>query len=206
VKLLWVIALLAGLLFAGGLLGLDRVVASWSVHDQAGESIFGAGTGLMDLLALKEISNFLLGLLLLAVAIGLLIVRATRGIGWPLLYVAAVQFAATIVADLSKPQFGRLRPDEATMQSAGADTWFVGANAFPSGHTAFYAGLFFPLLLLLPRWAVVWLLPPLFIAIARVVQHDHYLSDVAASIALAALLSIGLSFILRRDQRRTTES
>jgi membrane-associated phospholipid phosphatase len=78
------------------------------------------------------------------------------------------------------------------------DVWFVGANAFPSGHTAFYAGLFFPLLLLLPRAALLWIVPPFFIAMARVIAHDHYLSDVSASLALAAFLAIFLDVIRRK--------
>ena len=77
------------------------------------------------------------------------------------------------------------------------DLWFVGASAFPSGHAAFYSGLFFPLMLILPRWTFLWLLIPLFIIIARVVQHRHYLSDVTASIALAAVLAIAFRFLLR---------
>jgi membrane-associated phospholipid phosphatase len=111
-----------------------------------------------------------------------------------------VQFATTVVADLSKPPFGRLRPHEAMELPALQDTWFVGANSFPSGHTAFYAGLFFPLVLIFPRWLLLWLLPPFFIAVARVVEHDHYLSDVAASLTVAALLAVGFSRLRRHGR------
>jgi membrane-associated phospholipid phosphatase len=47
--------------------------------------------------------------------------------------------------------------------------------------------------------------PPFLIAVARVVEHDHYLSDVTASIALAALLAIAFKVVLRRRDRATTE-
>ncbi len=196
--LLWGIVILAAAVTIAGLLGLDHRVASWSDIAQPGEGWLSNGTSLLDLLALKDISNFLLGSLMIAGAI-LLALRRTWQLGRSLLYLASVQFVATVIADLSKPPFGRLRPYEAMADGRMGDTWFVGANSFPSGHAAFYAGLFFPLVQILPRWTLIWVLPPLFICIARVVQHDHYVSDVTTSIALAALLAIGFRFILRSD-------
>jgi membrane-associated phospholipid phosphatase len=43
-------------------------------------------------------------------------------------------------------------------------------------------------------------LPPLFIAAARVLEHDHYLSDVSASLALAALLAAGLAALAEKGR------
>ncbi len=40
----------------------------------------------------------------------------------------------------------------------------------------------------------------MFIAAARIVSNDHYLSDVAISLALAASLAVAFSFILRRAE------
>jgi membrane-associated phospholipid phosphatase len=202
-KRLWLAAAVAALLAVAGLLGLDSAVAKGTAGGSAGP-VWDLGTRALDLLALKEVSNFLLGALLLAAAGLLLALRRTRGWGWPLLYLALVQSVATVAADLSKPPFGRLRPFEAAAQG-GVDTWFVGANSFPSGHTAFYAGLFLPLTVLLPRWALLWVLPPLFIAAARVLEDDHYLSDVAASLALAAALAAALAPLARRGRPRDGE-
>ena len=192
INALWLAAGLFALLAAAGLLGVDFVLARWEARGLA-EAVWERGTAWLDLVALKEISNFLLGAVLIVAAGALLILRATRRIGWPLLYVGLVQFLSTTIADLAKPQLGRLRPFEALDQSAGADLWFVGANSFPSGHAAFYAGLFFPLALLFPRWMALWAIPPVFVAAARLAQHDHYLSDVAVSLALAAALAAALS-------------
>jgi membrane-associated phospholipid phosphatase len=189
---MWLAAALFALLAAAGLLGGDLAVARW-IATVRPPPWWGQGTAWLDLIALKEVSNFLLGALLVVAAGGLVAIRRTRRIGWPLLYLGLVQFLSTTIADLAKPQFGRLRPFEALEGSSGADLWFVGANAFPSGHAAFYAGLFFPLMLLLPRWSALWVLPPAFIAVARVVGNDHYLSDVCASLALAAALAAALS-------------
>ncbi len=198
VRAYWTIAALALLLTAGGLFGLDAEVAGWTVGLPSGGTVWDKGTALLDVMALKTLSTFLLGFVLLIAAALLLIVRRTRPIGWPLLYVGSVQFLSTVAADLSKPQFGRLRPFEAAQQ--GADTWFVGANSFPSGHEAFYAGLFLPLMLIFPRAAFLFAIPPLFIAAARIAEHDHYLSDVSAAIALAALLSIAFRSLLDRAE------
>ena len=192
---------LAAILFVAlalaGVAGLDSLAARWSVAPAGETSAWDRGTDLLDLLALKPISNFLLGFLLLVAAGAMLAVRRTRRWGWPLLYVGAVQFAATVIADLAKPIFGRLRPFEAAA-TGGSDTWLVGANSFPSGHAAFYAGLFLPLMLLYPRFAALLVIPPGFIAFARVQGGDHYPSDVFSSLALAAALAVALLFIARR--------
>ena len=193
---LWLAAGLGALVAAAGLAGLDSAIAARTAGE-AGDFWFGAGTAWLDLVALKGISNFLLGAILIVAALLLLAFRRTRRPGWAVLYLALVQFVATTAADLAKPQFGRLRPFEAT----AADTWFVGANSFPSGHVAFYAGLFLPLILLFPRFTLLWLTVPLFVAAARVVEHDHYLSDVGASFALAAALAAALSPVAARARR-----
>jgi membrane-associated phospholipid phosphatase len=194
----WAVVTLGLILTAGGIAGLDRAIAAWTATLPKAETIWDGGTALLDLVVLKNYSNFLLGFALLLAAGVLLVLRSTRDIGWPLLYVGAVQFASTVIADLAKPQLGRLRPFEAESNPGAADTWFVGANSFPSGHAAFYAGLFLPLMLLFPRWAALFAIPPLFIAAARVAEHDHYLSDVTASVTLAALMAIAFRFILDR--------
>lgn len=198
--MLWLAAALLALLAAAGLAGLDGAVARATAGGAAG-SLWDRGTRLLDLVTLKEISNFLPGALLLAAAALLLALRRTRAFGWPLFYLALVQAVATVTADLAKPQLGRLRPFEAAAAPGAADTWFVGANSFPSGHVAFYAGLFLPLIVLVPRWALLWALPPLFVAAARVLENDHYLSDVAASLALAAALAAALAPLARRGGR-----
>ena len=194
----WIAAFAFALVGAAGMLGIDPLLARWTATLPQGATIWDRGTGLLDLVALKEVSNFLLGAILLLAGAILLALRATRALGRVTLYLGLVQFLTTTIADLAKPQLGRLRPDEAMAEPGALDTWFVGANSFPSGHAAFYAGLFFPLMLLLPRWTLLWALPPLFVALARLLSHDHYLSDVAASLALAAAMTAALAPLARR--------
>ena len=202
-RLFWVAALGFALLAGLGIAGLDAIVARWVAGPPTGPTIWNQLIGFMDLVVLKEVSNFLLGALLVLAAGLLMGLRSSRRAGWPLLYLGLVQFLATTIADLAKPQLGRLRPWEAA-DAGGVDTWFVGANSFPSGHTAFYAGLFFPLIMLFPRWTALWVAPPLFVAVSRVIVHDHYLSDVAASLALATALGAALAPLARRGQGRTS--
>lgn len=184
-------SLVAWVTAAAGVLGLDTVVAGGTAATSVIEAPLDAIVGSLDFVALKEVSNFLFGALLLVLA-GAMLALKRRG-GWTLLYIGVVQFLATTIADLSKPVFGRLRPHEAMPDGAGLDHWFAGGQSFPSGHAAFYAGLFVPLIILWPRYALVWITIPLLVAAQRLLAHDHYLSDVAASIGLATLLSVALA-------------
>jgi membrane-associated phospholipid phosphatase len=75
--------------------------------------------------------------------------------------------------------------------------WFVGGSSFPSGHTAFYFGLFLPLAWLFPRHHTAWMFVPVFIALARINANDHYLADVCTSIVLCCLLTLAFARLLR---------
>lgn len=196
VTALWTIALFFALAAAAGLAGLDRTVAE-ALPPAGPGSIWSQGVALLDLASLREVWDFLLGTMLILAGVLLLAMAATRPTGYALLYVGLVQLLSYAAADLSKTWFGRVRPDEAL---GGADVWFAAGNSFPSGHTAFYAGLFFPLIMLFPRLAPVWALPPLFVAAARMMEQDHYLSDVSASLAFAAALAALLAFIAERGR------
>jgi len=199
-RAMWTLAAVCAVLAAAGLVGLDKAVASWVATLPGKGGVLHDGVALLDLATLKNNSTFLLGPILLMVAAALLVLRSTRPMGWTMLYIGSVQFVSTVVADLAKPQFGRFRPSEALADPGGADLWFVGGNSFPSGHTAFYAGLFFPLMLVFPRWWPLFTIVPLFVAAQRIVSNDHYLSDVGASFTLAALTTVALAAILRKAQ------
>jgi membrane-associated phospholipid phosphatase len=176
---------------------LDRPLADWAAAHPRGGTFWDTGTRLMDFVSLKQVSSFLLGPILLIAGGVLLLLRSTRRNGWMFLYVGAVQFASTSVADLLGPLIGRLPPSEGI---AGIDSWLAGGTSLPSGSAVFYAGLFFPMMLIAPRWTFLFAVPPLFVAADLVLENDHYLSDVSASLGLAALVSGGLAFILSRAE------
>jgi len=88
------------------------------------------------------------------------------------------------------------------------DTWFAPAgNSFPSGHAVHVWSLFFPLVVLFPRsWKPLAVLPVL-ISVARVAVNHHYLSDVLASAAVAALIAAAYArMILKRPGAELTRA
>jgi membrane-associated phospholipid phosphatase len=196
VAALWTMALFFAVIAAAGLVALDPMVVA-SIAPAAPDSFWGRGIVLLDSLALRDVGDYLLGFALLLAGLLLIVLRSTRSIGFPLLYLGLVQLLAYAAADLSKPWLGRVRPSEAL---SGGDLWFAAGNSFPSGHTAFYAGLFFPLILIFPRLSPLWAIPPLFVAAARVMEQDHYLSDVSVSLAVSAALAALLAFVAEKGR------
>lgn len=192
-------AFMAALTLAGIAL-LDLPIAMW-LHDSGfeGLGLFDKGTALLDLITGKEVSKFLLGGLIVLLGGALAASRRSRRFGFAALYVGAVQLLSTLIAGVSKTVFGRLRPYEVLQGDLPATMWQAGGNSFPSGHTAFYFGLFVPLACLFPKWKWPLLVIPVFIGIARINANEHYLSDVTTSIGLVAVLSwVGLLLVRKR--------
>jgi membrane-associated phospholipid phosphatase len=104
-----------------------------------------------------------------------------------LVFIGLAHVTARFVAGIMKPPFSRLRPYEVLANGSWQDTWFAPVgNSFPSGHAVHFWGLFFPLVILFPRLWIPLAVLPVLISAARVVVNDHYLSDVIASVAVAA--------------------
>ncbi|HTI96014.1 MAG TPA: phosphatase PAP2 family protein [Rudaea sp.] len=189
--------LACALLALVSIVGFDRPIAE-AVHASAAASaaLFVDGTRALDavsgrsLLHSHALSAVLLGGTLFA--LGVLIWLFNRGsyLARALLFTGGVQLATIASAWALKDVFGRLRPYELFGHGDWSHAWFAGGNSFPSGHNAFFWGLFMPLMYLFPRWRVPLLLVPLFIALARIDTSFHFLSDVLASIALAALVTL----------------
>jgi len=196
----------AGLvLVAGGLLGADALFAQADLADGGAGRTLNQAVTLLDLAAGKEITNFLLGTMLILAALAWNALKRRRSWSGGLFYIGIVQLATTALADFAKPPFGRLRPFQAFARGEWADGWFMGPDygSFPSGHAAFYAGLCLPLALLFPRWAAALLAVPLLVGAERVLSNDHYVSDVGASFLLAAAVTAGLWRLI--GQGRTLE-
>jgi len=183
-----------------GITLLDLPIASWLLRSGfEGLALFDRGTELLDLVTGKEVSKFLLGGLIVLAGALLAASRRSRHLGFAALYVGAVQLLGTLIAGVSKNVFGRVRPHEVLQDDLAATMWQAGGSSFPSGHTAFYFGLFLPLAVLLPQWRWPLLVIPIFIGLARINANDHYLSDVTASIGLVAVLSwVGMLWLCKR--------
>jgi membrane-associated phospholipid phosphatase len=182
------------ILTVAGLAGADRVLARADYVPEDVDSVWGGALALLDLASGKEITTFLLGATLVLAALLLNLFKRRRLWSGRLFYVGGTQLLCTAIADFAKPPFGRLRPFQAMAEGGGADRWFMGPDfgSFPSGHAAFYAGLFIPLAILLPRWAAPLLAVPLLVGAQRIASHDHYASDVGASFLLASLVAFAL--------------
>lgn len=193
----------AGLgLLVAGLAGMDRWLARTDLASAGADRLLGGAIALLDLTSGKAIAAFLLGAVLVTAALALNAFGRRPLWSGRLLYVGSAQLLCTAIADFAKPAFGRLRPFQAAADGAGLDRWFMGPDfgSFPSGHTAFYAGLFLPLALLFPRRAAPLLAIPLLVGAERIVSHDHYASDVGASFLIAAIVATGLWKLLAPDR------
>jgi membrane-associated phospholipid phosphatase len=136
-----------------------------------------------------HVSRYLYGgVLILAGLLAIELRRAT--VARALLFIGLAHVTARLVAGVMKLPFSRLRPFEAFANGTWHDTWFAPVgNSFPSGHAVHFWSLFFPLAVLFPQYWIPLAVLPVLISIARVVVNDHYLSDVIASVAVAALVT-----------------
>lgn len=198
-------ALVCALLAAVSIFGFDRRIAE-AVHASAAASaaVFVEGTHALDavsgrsLLRSHALSGVLLGGTLCALGVlGWLLNRGSY-LARALLFTGGVQLATITAAFGLKHCFGRQRPFELFGHGDWQHMWFAGGSSFPSGHNAFFWGLFLPLMYLFPRWRIPLLLIPLFIALGRIDMSFHFLSDVLASVALAALVTLIAATLLGR--------
>ncbi|MCC6862779.1 MAG: phosphatase PAP2 family protein [Bryobacterales bacterium] len=128
---------------------------------------------------------------------GVLVLAGLAALAWKrgiaarlLLFTGLAHVTARFAADIMKPPFSRLRPYEALAAGSWHDTWFAPVgNSFPSGHAVHFWSLFFPLAVLFPRYWKPLVVLPVLISAARVAVNHHYLSDVLASAAVAALIT-----------------
>lgn len=184
----------AAALLVAGLLGLDRSVAeALRASGVEGLRVFREGTFLLDTASGHLVSKYLPGWLACACGLILMLPRATRRGARGALFVGLTHLASVGLASLGKPLFGRLRPHELFTAGDWSQAWFAGGGGFPSGHAAFYFGLCLPLAWLLPRWGWPLLAAPWFVAAARVDANAHFVSDVAASLLIAAVTALVLA-------------
>jgi membrane-associated phospholipid phosphatase len=174
-----------------GIFLVDQPVAAFVQRAGGRQSvILQQGTRWLEVASGYEIAKYLLSYVLLAAGGLLFIARSTRPAGWIFLFIGCSHFVTRVTAGVLKNVFDRLRPFE-VIQAGDWDWKFFSShgNSFPSGHSAQFWGLFFPLALLFPRLRLPLLIVPVFISIARVGVNDHWCSDVIASAGLAASIT-----------------
>jgi membrane-associated phospholipid phosphatase len=200
-RLLLGVAVVAALLMAAGLLGVDRPLAEWirasGIEDAR---IFSWGLIALDTVSGMRVWIWLLGCV--ALAIGLLEIRRRRDgrLGYALVTAAVVQFATLETMIIGKDFFGRLRPHEVLSSGDWSHVWFAGGVSYPSGHSAFYFGVLLPLAAACTiRWLRVLLIAiAVYVVLARVDMAKHFLSDISASALVAAIYALIAAVLVKR--------
>ena len=180
-----------------GIFFFDQPMAAF-VQKVGGRSsvVLQQGTSLLEVISGLQISGFpfvrfALTYALLTAGVILFFWTSTRSAPWMLLFIGCAQCVIRITAGTLKNVFHRLRPFE-VIEAGNWDWNFFGdrGSSFPSGHGAFFWGLFFPLAFLFPKYRLPFLIIPLFISVARVGVNDHWCSDVLGSIVVAATVTL----------------
>jgi len=187
---------------------LDQPIGAFVQRSGGRESVFlQEGTHWLEVASGFPIHRYFLTYLLLGASALLFIAKSTRPIAWMLLFVGCAHIVTRLTAGTLKNVFDRLRPFE-VIQAGNWDWKFFGGHgsSFPSGHSAHFWGLFFPLAFLFPRYRIPLLIIPLFITVARVGVNDHWCSDVFASAALAALITLAFIWLFRMKSAQDSHS
>lgn len=145
--------------------------------------------------------------LLSALAWGLL-----RKRWWQAGLLAGAMVASTLVSVAIKRIVARPRPPVDTMTGAGIETTY----SFPSGHTIGAATLLLvagylawvarPTIGSLLRWLAIIVLGILVVALSRLYLGYHFVTDVAASVALAVAVLGGVVIVDRRRAARAAKA
>lgn len=192
-------ALVAVVLTLLGIFFFDQPIAAFVQRVGGRQSvILQEGTHWLEIVTGQTIDRYFLTYVLLGLAALFFIPKASRPIAWILLFVGTAQVVTRLTGGVLKNVFERMRPFQVI--EAGNWDWkfFSGhGSSFPSGHSAFFWGLFFPLAYLFPRYRFPLLIVPIFITIARPGVNDHWCSDVLASAGLAALITFVFTWLFR---------
>ena len=191
--------LLGTVLVLFSILVLDRPIAAFVQSvDGRNCAVLQEGTRWLEAASGFPINRYLITYVLLGIALLLFIRKSTRTAAWMILFVASSHVVIRLTAGILKNVFHRLRPFE-VIQAGNWDWKFFGENgsSFPSGHSAHFWGLFFPLAFLFPRYRIPLLILPVFISLARIGVNDHWTSDVIASFAIAAMMTLLFIWLFR---------
>jgi membrane-associated phospholipid phosphatase len=205
-RTLIVMALVCALIALVSIFTFDQAIAM-AVHNSGFENtaFFVEGRSFLDVFTGRGLvgshvglGQFLLGGLFIIIGLIAFAIRRTSYAARALIFTGVVQWLTIETAWQIKDVFGRMRPYQLIEKNDWSHMWFTGSNSFPSGHNAFFWGLFVPLMYLYPRWRIPLLIVPIFIALARVDENYHFLSDVLASVALACLITLLAAALFKR--------
>ena len=195
--LAWIIAALL-LAICTSIAVLDRPLALLIEHQlTAASRIAGAFTIALEWIFAFGISKYLYAFLLLLAGAGFHIAQKGAARARYFYFVGATLLLSRLISGTLKNVFERVRPHEFIKSGQPPDFFVDGGSSFPSGHAAFYFGLFLPLAVIYPRWRWLFVAFAFLAALARVFDVDHYLSDILASALVAVLLVFAFARWLR---------
>jgi len=185
----------------------DQPVAAFVQKvDGPSSIVLTKGTSFLELISGYPIGRYALTLSLITAGIILMPWKPTRSAAWMFLFIGCAQGSTRLIVGTLKGVFERLRPFEVIRAGDWDWKFFHGhGDAFPSGHSAHFWGLYFPLAFLFPRYRIPLAIIPCFIAVARVGVNVHWCSDVIGSISIAALVTLLLSVIFRMKPAQVPE-
>jgi membrane-associated phospholipid phosphatase len=190
------------------ILFFDQPIAAFVQRsDGRSSAILLKGTSFLEVISGFPIGKYALTYALIAAGLIFLAWKSTRSAAWMLLFIGCTQCTTRLIAGILKGVFERLRPFEVI--EAGNWDWkfFAGHGAsFPSGHSAHFWGLYFPLAYLFPRYRIPLSVIPIFISVARVGVNDHWCSDVLGSMAIAAAVTLLFTSIFRMKPAQNAET
>jgi hypothetical protein len=146
----WSVAAACLVVAAAGILVLDRPIAEWAASQPRGDTIWATGVRWLDLVTLRATSNSLLGPILMIAGGVLLLLSSTRRTGWHFLSSARCSSPRRWSPISRGNRSGAWVHRTLWPNPGAADVWLGGGAAFPAGSAAFYAGLFLPLMLIVP--------------------------------------------------------
>jgi membrane-associated phospholipid phosphatase len=189
-----------------GIFFFDQPIAAFVQRAGGRQSVvLQQGTHWLEIVTGQTIDRYFLTYVLLGLGALLFISKTSRPVAWILLFVGTAQIVTRLTASMLKGVFERLRPFE-VIQAGNWDWKFFSGhgNSFPSGHSAFFWGLFFPLAYRFPRYRRPFLIIPVFITIARPGVNDHWCSDVIASAGLAAAITLVFTWLFQMKPEQDT--
>lgn len=105
-----------------------------------------------------------------------------------------------LISNAIKVSLGRYRPRYLFEQDLYGFNPFSrnwGMNSFPSGHSQAAFAAMTALVVIFPRYDIMWLSIAVLVAISRVVTTVHYLSDAVAGSWLAICVTVALARVFR---------
>jgi membrane-associated phospholipid phosphatase len=143
--------------------------------------------------AFDNYSGYIIWIYILSLIVGTMLVFKAKykKIGFALLTLLVANIGGTVLTSVIKSKVKRARPEIHLIQKQNNIELHQELTlnySFPSSHTSFYLSLFLPFAILFRKYACLILIIPGIIIVGRIVQNEHFLSDVLGSVLIVSNL------------------